>query len=395
MKRVFGGRVGAAVVAAAVAAAAALTTFGVFGAHGAAPRTGPLVVRKGLERAPGPFVRHNELYDGKGGRVQLGAAISGALMGPLSPVAVSSADGRFVVYNTWRELRAVDNERSFSKQGIADGDALGTPSLRVHDAAGRDFLLEAGAYSAAVRGDGAIAYVRGVDPDFRAGHVYTGQVVVQRGVHGRATPWTTESARYVVYGWAGSRLFFYRVGEGEQLQLMVANGPGTARAFTDGSAIAISPDGARIAVLSPDATNVRILDASNGSERGWLDVTTASPALRWLAYSGSWVGDHLVAGASAGLAVLHVGAASLELEQVLSIDRAQFPEGIQEPRFTDDAGNEIAAAADVPSEPGSPAVSFILRCDRIERSCERGEAAPASVWQRLVDNPSRPDEGGQ
>jgi hypothetical protein len=382
------------IVAALIAGAAVAAIFGVFGAHGTGTRTGPLVVRAGLEAPPGNYVRGDGLY-AKGARAQLGAPVSGALMGPLSPVAVTSPDGRLVAYNSWRELRAVDDQKSFSRQGIADGDALGTPSLRVNDERGRDFLLERGAYSAAWRRDGAIAFVRGVDPDFRAGRIYEGDVVVQPGVHGHGVVWTSAPARYVVYAWAGDRLLFYRIGEGETLQLLVADGPGKVRALAEGSAIAVSPDGTRVAVASADSRSVRVLDVATGAEHGWLDLTTTSPQLAWVGYSGSWTDDHVVAAANPGLAIFRVGADSIELEQVLSVDHAEFPVGLQEPRFADEAGDELVATADVPPAAGQPGVSYFLSCDRKTRTCKRGESAPARGWQRLVENPSRPKGGSQ
>jgi hypothetical protein len=394
MKRVFGARATAAAMAIAAGVAGTLAIFGVFGAHGAVPRTGPLSVDAGLEKPPGAFVRGDGLYTEKGGRSELGASVSGAMIGPLSPVAVRSSDGKLVAYNTWQELKTVDSDQSFSRQGIAEGDALGTPSLRVHDDAGRDFLLARGAYSAAWRQDGAIAFVKGLDPNFRAGRSYTGQVIVRRGIHGPDVAWTTEPAHYVVYSWAGDRLLFYRIGLGEKTELLVADGPGKIRPLADGSAIAISPDATRVAVLSEDATNVRVLDVATGSEQSWLDVTTATPPLAWVAYSGSWVGEHIVAPASAGLAVFHAGSRSLELEQVLSLDRTQFPVGVQEPRFLDEAGNEIAASADIPPAKGGGGVSFLLQCDRIARSCQRGEPAPAKDWLRPVADSAAADEGG-
>jgi hypothetical protein len=395
MKRVFRARTAAAALAVTAGIAGTLAVFGVFGAHGAGPRTGPLSVHAGLKEPPGAFVRGNALFTKNGGRKQLVAAVSGAMIGPLSPVAVRSGDGKLVAYNTWQELRPVDGEQSFSRQGIADGEALGTPTLRVHDDDGGDSLLARGAYSAAWRLDGAIAFVKGVDQQFRAGRTYLGQVVVRPGVHGRDVAWTKEPAHYVVYAWAGDRLLFYRIGLGEKTELLVADGPGEIRPLSDGSAIAVSPDATRVAVLSQDATNVRVLDVATGSELSWLDVTTASTPLAWLAYSGSWVGDHVVAPASAGLAVLHVGSRSLELEQVLGLDHAEFPVGVQEPRFVDDAANEIAASADVPPAKGGDGVSFLLQCDRIARSCERGEPAPAKDWLRLVDDVGTADEGGR
>ena len=139
---------------------------------------------------------------------------------------------------------------------------------------------------------------------------------------------------------------------------------------------------------------MRVLDIATGSELSWLDVTTATTPLAWLAYSGSWVGDHIVAPASAGLAVLHVASRSLEVEQVLSLDHAQFPVGVQEPRFVDGDGNQIAASADIPPAKDGSGVSFLLQCDRITRTCERGEPAPAKDWLRLVDDTGAADEGG-
>jgi hypothetical protein len=394
MKRVFGTRTTVAAVTISAAIAGALAIFGGFGAHGAAPRTGPLSVEAGLKKPSGAIVRGDGLFSEQGGRSQLGASVSGAMIGPLSPVAVRSSDGKLIAYNTWQELRAVDGEQSFSSQGIADGDALGAPSLRVHDDSGHDFVLARGAYSAAWRADGAIAFVKGVERDFRAGRTYLGQVVVRSGVHGRDLAWTSDPAHYVVYAWAGERLLFYRIGLGEKTELLVADGPGKIRPLTDGSAIAVSPDAAQVAVLSDDASNVRVLDIATGRELSWLDVTTATPSLAWIAYSGSWVGEHIVAPASAGLAVFHVGSGSLELEQVLSLDHTQFPAGVQQPRFVDDAGNEIAASADVPPAKGRAGVSFLLQCDRIARSCERGEPAPAKEWLRQVDDSAATEEGG-
>ena len=125
MKRFFGARsaaVGAAILAVGVAA---VVGFGVFGAHGAVPRTGPLSVHAGLKKPPGAVVRGTTLVDEKGARSELGAAVSGSMMGPLSPVAVRSSDGKLIAYNTWQELRAVDADRSFSAQGIKEGAALG------------------------------------------------------------------------------------------------------------------------------------------------------------------------------------------------------------------------------------------------------------------------------
>ena len=381
--------------AALAATGAAVGAVGVHAlvATGGPPQTGPARVLAAPVHPPGGYVRADAAY-GREGRARLAAPVSGALMGPLSPVAVRSPDGRYLVYNSWFEPRAIDNQRSFSKQGIAPGDVLGTPSLRVYDTRTRaDALLEHGAYSVAWRNDGALAYVRGSEESLRAGNQYLGQVMVRSSLRAAATPWTTEPARYVVYGWAGRRLVVYRLGLGERLELLVLDGPRRIRPLGAGSLIALSPDGQRAFVTTNDQRHVRILDLADGSEAAQLDLSQAATPLEWVAYSGSWDGDRIVAPASAGLAVFRVDGDNVALEQVLSLDRDEFPAGVQEPRFADSAGNEILATVDLPPRGSEPAETFFLDCDRTTRTCSRGEAAPARDWLRLVDNPSRPIGG--
>jgi hypothetical protein len=314
----------------------------------------------------------------------LAEPVSGALMGPLSPVAVRSPNGRFVAYNAWREHRAVDPALSFSKQGIKPGEPIATPSLHVVDAAnGHDEVLAQGAYSVAWRSDGAVAYVEGVRPAFSAGREFAGRVVVRRGLHAPAEAWTPEPARYVVYGWAGDRLLVYRMSEGEHLDTYVLDGPGRARLLAPGTVVALSPDGARAFIVSPEASGVRVLDVANGSESAALDVRTANPSLAWVAYSGSWTGDHVVASTNTGLAVFRVRPSAIDLEQVLTVPNAT----VQEPRFVADDAREIEAVLAVGGD--GAATNALVDCDRVARSCTQGDAAPAREWLRLVANPSR------
>ncbi|HZC30943.1 MAG TPA: hypothetical protein VE261_05450, partial [Gaiellaceae bacterium] len=97
-------RLGAAATAATALAAAGVLAVAL-AASGAHTRTGPLVVAAGSARPPVPFVRGDGLYDDEGRRVPLAASVSGALMGPLSPVAVPSPDGTAVAYSSWPRLR--------------------------------------------------------------------------------------------------------------------------------------------------------------------------------------------------------------------------------------------------------------------------------------------------
>jgi hypothetical protein len=148
-------------------------------------------------------------------------------------------------------------------------------------------------------------------------------------------------------------------------------------------------------MIARDQRHVRVLRIADGSETAVLDLSQTNPPLEWVAYSGAWSGDHVVAPVSAGLAVFDVTADGIALEQVLSLDRDAYPAGVQEPRFADAEGNEILATVDLPPRGAEPAQTFFLDCDRLARTCERGDVAPAPEWLRRVANPSRPLEGGE
>ena len=101
-----------------------------------------------------------------------------------------------------------------SRVGAADAAEL---ALWLHDfASGRDTAIDANSFSAAVRSDGAIAYVRGTDV-YRAFTTYAGDVVVRSSPSARPVIWSTEPAAYVAAAWAGNTLLAYRIGEGERL----------------------------------------------------------------------------------------------------------------------------------------------------------------------------------
>jgi hypothetical protein len=312
-------------------------------------------------------------------------------MGPLAPVAARSADGRYLAYSSWAEGRKLDTERSLSKQGVRPGDLLGSPSLRVLDTAqGRDVLAVDGGYSAAWRADGALGYVRGVRTEFVAGGEFSGRIVVRAGVGAPETEWTSVAHRYVVYGWAGKTLLAYRVDEGERLEVLALDGPGRVRALSPGGVIALSPDGARLLLVTPDERHVRLMDVRSGRELAALDLSATPMPVEWASYSGSWVGDHVVAPVSAGLIVFRVTADRIEAEQLLALDRDEFPVGVQEPDFSDESAETVVATADRPPMAGRPASTAVLECDRISRACEEAEPVPAHEWMRFVRDVSRP-----
>ena len=357
------------------------------------PRSGPMRLVRGAGRPPGSYVRGSSLYRPGQPPAMLRDRVRAPLVGPLAPVAVRSADGRLLAYNTWAEPRALDTGLSLSRQGVGPGEPVGTPSLRVYDeSTGRDFLLERGSYSAAWRRDGAVAYVRGLSPAFKPGQRYLSEVVVRPSLQAAGAVWSAVPAHYVVYGWAGEHLIVYRVGEDEEIDTLALDGPGRVRLLAAGSVVALSPDGERVFVLGPDNLQVRVLRVADGGEVASLDPADADPSIQWVAYSGSWVGDHVVAPASAGLVVFRVGAA-ISVEQVLTLDQNALPAGVQEPVFADESASVVVATADLPPRSGAPAETAFLECDRLTRSCLRGDPAPARDWLRLVRDPSRPAGG--
>jgi hypothetical protein len=214
--------------------------------------------------------------------------------------------------------------------------------------------------------------------------------MVGAGVGAPETEWTSVADRYVVYGWAGKTLLAYRIDEGERLELLALDGPGRVRALSPGGAIALSPDGARILLVTPDERHVRLMDVRSGRELATLDLSATSMPVEWASYSGSWVGDHVVAPVSAGLIVFRVTADRIEAEQLLALDRDEFPVGVQEPDFADESAETVVATADRPPRAGRPASTAVLECDRIARSCEEAEPVPAHEWLRFVRDVSRP-----
>jgi hypothetical protein len=354
----------------------------------------------GQERAgrpPALYTVGNQLVGLPGrGPVRLAAAPVAPLAGWLAPAAIPSPDGRYVAYNAWRELRPDDPALSWADQGIELGDPLATPSLRVYDAAsGSDSLLEAGAFSFAWRADGALAYFRGAERDYRAGVRYAGDIVVRASLEAPAEVWTPEPGRYVVAAWAGSRLVAYREHEGEALDVVVLDGPGRVRVVAAGSGlVAVSPDGRRLFVEQGPGQGrptVRVLDVADGHEVAALDLTTVDPAVGAVSYAGDWSGDLVVAPSESGLAIFRVAAGEIALEQALRIDLGDSESGAAEPRFAGPGGERVSAWTSGPNG------GIFLDCDRATGTCARVVPVPEAAgvgafapWRRPVFNPSRP-----
>jgi hypothetical protein len=326
--------------------------------------------------------------------VTLAAAPVTPLAGWLTPVAVPSPDGRFVAYNAWRELREDDPALSWEDQGISAGDPLARPSIRVHDLqTGTDSAYVVGAFSLAWRGDGAIAYFKGANRDYRAGVRYVGDVFVRDSVNGPPRRWTEQTDRYVVAGWAGPSLLVYRVRAGEALDVLALDGPGKRRVLaSDAGLVAISPDGTSALVEhGPESgpPRVDLIAVSNGTKLASLDVSTVDPAVGVVGYAGDWQGDLVAAPSASGLVVFRIAGGRIELARTM---RTAAGTGVAEPRFV--------GPSRVTGWTSSSSGGAFVDCDRVSGRCARAVPLPDArgvegfpAWRRPVYNPSRPQKG--
>jgi hypothetical protein len=344
------------------------------------------------ERTPSMYLVGASVFGLPGGPAKLIAPPVAPLAGWLTPAAVPSPDGRHLAYNTWYELRRDDPKLSWSDQGIEPGDPLATPSLRLYDAAFRtDELLEEGAFSLAWRADGALAYFKGAERDYRAGVPYAGDVFVRASLDAPPELWSPEQGRYIVAGWAGTHLVAYREREGEALDVVVFDGPGKMRVLAaDSALVAISPEGRRAFVEQGPAQGhpaVRVVSVATGQTAAALDLTTVDPAVGTVGYAGDWEGNRVVASSSSGLAAFRVERGSIVLENTLRVAAAS----VAEPRFVGDSSRRVMAWTSVRRG------GVLLDCDFELRACSRTMPLPDArgvhgfpAWRRPLYNPSRP-----
>lgn len=392
-------RRGKATAVLAVMAFVALVAVGVvqpIGSAGTRVDARVLTVRKAVGPVKGWFVAAGRV-EGARNAALVGKA-SSPLSGWISPVAVPTAGGDRLVYSTWRELRHEDPKLSWSKQGIRPGEALGKPTLRIHDfGSGRDRAIDANSFSAAVRSDGAIAYVRGTDV-YRAFTNYTGDLVVRSSVSAQPVVWSTEPAEYVAAAWAGSTLLAYRIDEGEQLDVLALDGPGKQRLLmADANVVAVSPDGTQAFVANGADIpgSVSVVNVADGTIAETLDLGSLNQGILWAAYGGSWSGDLVAAPTNTGVAIFDVADGAISLRELLKDDPNTLANSIIEPQFSGDSDHIIARGDAVPGN-GTAAdedIATALDCDLATATCLARTSAPGSAWLHPAYNPSRPLKG--
>ena len=358
---------------------------------GASPEPAPR--ETAAARPPAAFVVGSTALGLTGGPARLAAPPVAPLAGWLTPAGVPSPDGRYLAYNTWHELRPDDPALSWSDQGIEPGDPLATPSIRLYDTStDQDEVFEEGAFSVAWRSDGALAYFKGAERDYRAAVRYVGGVYVRPTPEAEPELWSPGQARYIVVAWADRGLLAYREREGEALDVIVFEEPGRMRVLAPDSAlVAVSPDGRRVFVERGPAhgrPTVRILDIASGHTIARLDLTKVDPAVGTVSYSGDWLGRRVVAPSASGLAVFRLGRAAISLEQSLAV---QSEQGLAEPRFAGPSGRRVTAWTT------RGRGGLFVDCDLRAGECEEVVPLPSArgangfpAWRRPLYNPSRP-----
>jgi hypothetical protein len=372
-----------------------------------------ILLQGGPATPPIPFITDDAVVGLRQGDLPLTGAASPTLIDGAAPLGIPSPDGRLIAYNAWTDLVPFDPDKSWSQLGVEPGDRVGTPSIRVLNlGTGEDSLLVDGAYSLAWRADGTIAYVEGVERDYRADVPYLGNVVVRPSLNAPAQTWSSTPDRYVVYGWAGSRLIVFR-GSELATDVLFLSGPGEARKAPIATFVAISPDGELAATFGgsslesdPGGQGMRfdIVNLDSGQVTGSIGPDALSDPLSGLTIrslsGGSWAGPWVVAkadvvssgGPGVGIAVFRVEDGIPTLDRILLLPSARFPMGIEEPLVFDRPdGPQVIAWAPMPGAGGEARgiVYTYLHCEVAADQCTTGPLVQDRVF-RPVNNPSRP-----
>lgn len=358
-----------------------------------------------LSAPPAPPMRfmtnHGLVASAGGSDVPANAEAGTGLTGWLSPMAVPFSNG-LVAYNAWQTNVPFDPEKSWSSQGIVDGQAIATPSIRIMDTVtGSDALLEEGAYSVAWRLDGAIAYVKGVERDYRVNHPYLGSIVVRSSVSSTPTTWLSQPDEYIVHSWAGDSLLAY-----SPAGLIAIDGPHRARVLaTNAGVIAVSPEGTHVLVTHGPGNPLELIEVRTGRVIATLDLSYATDSatgavIVTLNDAGSWMGDWAAAEATlesgdAAIVILNMTNRSVALHSVLVLPRTPFAMGVHEPQLADIGGLRVVAWSpiDLPGGEAKGRQYVYVDCDVATATCSQGPPRAERLFHPVY-NPSRPFSGG-
>lgn len=304
---------------------------------------------------------------------------SGDIAAPLnagtSPVAELSADASTLVFSTWRYYGGPPAEDSPMP---STGTLVAHPSIHAFDlASGVDRVIAEGAISAVVSSDGNVAFVQGDRPDYYANEPFVGSIEVQNltdptGSH----TLVAKVDNYRLVGWAGEYLLYYIQSEGEVLDLYAMKVDGAPYLLGQGSGVvAISPDNLTVLVqrLGTTESDLALVDIASGKlvARASNLRTPDGLDVGALQMKGDWVGDEVVAAAVtfAGLVYLRISGGEITLEAMNDLGLADFPMGLDGPRFSADGASVVAQAVIPATGPKVDPHATVVTCGRLEDAC--------------------------
>ena len=247
--------------------------------------------------------------------------------------------------------------------------------------------------SLAWRDDGALAYVRGDPPAYRANLPFLANVLV-RTANGGVEQWSADAARYEVAAWAGKTLLVQKDSAGGAPDLVAFDGPRSSRTLaTSVLFLGVTPDG-RDALVAQTAADdphprIRLVRVADGTEVASIaiadarDPVTDDPLLGVYG-PGGWRGERVVLPSETGLLVLRVDTGSIAVDQVIHVDAATKADAsLLEPRFVDD--RTITAWGGVPgTAPHMQVAQYV--CDRVALTCTRSAPiTPAEAPRPVYD----------
>jgi hypothetical protein len=314
---------------------------------------------------------------------QLSLPVLAPLIGTEPPLAVSSPDGREIVYHAWR-----DN----------------VPLLVLRDIVrGSERVLVRGAQTFAWSGDGRRAWFQGEHARYREGppgDPYLGHVVVD----GRR--WTKEPGPYEVLAWAGGRLLVairrcLICRETREPGVYALDGPGPLVRLPLESVAAVSPDGrlavgVHLPVAAQDSPSslVRLVDVQRGRVLQTVDLARAVRSRRFpMIERGAWRGREIIAPiAGDTLVLMRIDNRRLRVVGDIRVPRSTIPVlfgvNVGVPSFIGEGTRRVAFVVSGDRINGYSVA--VLTCDRAARRCVRGRLLPPRRWFAVVENPSRP-----
>ncbi len=355
----------------------------------------------------GRFASPGQLYGTRAKKpLQLGPAkVEGMTQDGLgSRAGILLPDGTRVIYSFWERITEFPTYAPGDPE-VADGTHMDTPTIRLFDlVSSEDTLIASGARSMAWRADGAFAYATGIDTDYRLNLPYLERVVVQQGLDGEPSVWTSDADRYTVELWAGSTLIVSRELMGGAREYIALDGPDLKRSILSEadreSFLGVSPDGKHVLISSGGFDSgqplmIREVELGSGEEiarfsfEHQLDPITGKPVDG--VWEAAWEGDRIVVSlGSKSIAVLSSEGGALALEDIITFEYPKLRDGRLTTITLSTDCNRIYLVADEGDASSELERTAVITYDLASGECSRWIAPGMPAITHLVSNPSRP-----